>query len=78
MILFIHQTTRSRFYKTLECVKIQIRTEMWNRDVQDICTKAKGKLDLLFEAWCMRTINKMQNLLGFKDIFLDFEERLWK
>lgn len=65
MMLFTHETTRSLFHKTLGWIKIQRCAEMWNHDIQDICTKAKGKLDLLFEACCMR----IHNISGLKDIF---------
>lgn len=66
---FIHETTRSPSCKTLECIKIQRCAEMWNCEVQGICTKARGKLYLLFEACCMRTLKKMHSILGLKAIF---------
>lgn len=47
---------------------------MWNREVQDIYIKARGKPDLLFEACYIRTIKKMHKILGLKDIFA----RLWR
>lgn len=74
MLLSIHETTRSLFYKTLECIKIQRREEMQNHEVQEICTRTKGKLDPLSEACYMRIVKRMHNMWGFKDIFA----RLWR